>query len=94
VSLKVDPAVRELMPAFLSNRKRDLEALRAALQAGDLGAVREVGHNIRAFSRVYGIEELTALGEDIRAAADEGSSLRISHLQRKLADCIEQLELG
>ncbi|HYG55504.1 MAG TPA: hypothetical protein VD965_09440 [Burkholderiales bacterium] len=94
MNVKIDPSVKELMPSFISNRRRDLEAMRDALQAGDLEAIREVGRNIRCFSRVYGIDELTALGEDIHAAADEGSSLRILHLQRKLADYIERLEIG
>ena len=89
-----DPSVRELMPGFIANRRKDLDLMRNALQSGDLAAIREVGHNIRCFSRVYGIDELTDLGEQIRVAAEEGSSLRILHLQRKLADCLERLQLG
>jgi hypothetical protein len=94
VNPTIDPSVKALMPGFIANRRRDLDLMGRALQSGDLAAIREVGHNIRCFSRVYGIDELTDLGEQIRVAADEGSSLRILHLQRKLADYLERLEIN
>jgi HPt (histidine-containing phosphotransfer) domain-containing protein len=94
IRLKVEPVLKELVPDFLANRRRDLERMRQALQAGDLAAIRDVGHNIRAFSRVYGFDDLTALGEQIRRAADESSTLRIVHLQGQLADYLSRLEVS
>jgi hypothetical protein len=93
IRLNVEPALRELMPGFLENRRRDLERLRQALHAGDLGAIRDVGQNIRCFSRVYGVEDLTVLGEEIRCAAEENSTVRIVHLQGRLADYLSRVEL-
>lgn len=93
IRLNVEPGLKELIPGFLDNRRRDLERLRNALHSGDLAAVRDVGQNIRAFSRVYGFDELTALGEEIRCAADECSTLRIVHLQGQLADYLSRVEL-
>src|SRR5688500_19966515 len=94
IRLNVEPGLRELVPGFLDNRRRDLERLRNALHSGDLAAIRDVGQNIRAFSRVYGFDELTALGEEIRCAADECSTLRIVHLQGQLADYLSRVELS
>jgi hypothetical protein len=93
IQLKIEPALRELIPDFLENRRRDLERLRQALQAGDLAAIRDVGQNIRCFSRVYGFDDLTALGEEIRCAAEECSTLRIVSLQGKLADYLSRVEI-
>ena len=93
IVLHVEPALRELVPVFLESRRRDLERMRQALHAGDLDAIRDVGRNIRCFSRVYGFEELTALGEEIRCAADECSTLRIVHLQGQLADYLSRVEV-
>jgi hypothetical protein len=93
IRLKVEPSVRELLPGFLENRRRDLERMREALRSGDLAAIRDVGQNIRCFSRVYGLEDLTALGEEIRCAAEECSTLRIVHLQGRLADYLSRVEL-
>lgn len=94
IRLEVEPALRELVPDFLENRRRDLERMRQALHSGDLAAIRDVGQNIRCFSRVYGFDDLTALGEEIRCAADECSTLRIVSLQGKLADYLARVEIG
>jgi len=91
--LRAEPAVKELLPGFLENRRRDLERLREALHAGDLAAIRDLGQNIRCFSRVYGLDELTEMGEQIRSAAEACSTLRIEQLQRRLADYLARVEL-
>ena len=93
ILLRAEPSVRELLPGFLDNRRRDLERMREALHAGDLAAIRDLGQNIRCFSRVYGLDELTALGEEIRRAAEDCSTLRIVHLHRRLADYLARVEL-
>jgi hypothetical protein len=91
IRVQVEPGLKELIPGFLENRRRDLERMRQALHSGDLAAIRDVGQNIRCFSRVYGFDELTALGEEIRCAADECSTLRIVHLQGQLADYLSRV---
>jgi hypothetical protein len=93
IRLRAEPLVKELLPGFLENRRRDLERLREALHAGDLAAIRDLGQNIRCFSRIYGLEELTELGEAIRCAAEECSTLRLVHLQGRLADYLARVEL-
>ena len=93
IRLQVEPRLRELVPGFIENRRRDLERMREALHSGDLAAIRDVGQNIRCFSRVYGLADLTTLGEEIRCAAEECSTLRIVHLQGRLADYLSRVEL-
>ena len=72
----------------------DLHRLRQAMHAGDLAAIRDVGQNIGSFARVYGVEELTSLGDQIRCAAEACSTLRIVHLQGQLADYLSRAELS
>jgi hypothetical protein len=93
ILLRAEASVKELLPGFLENRRRDLERMREALLAGDLAAIRDLGRNIRCFSRVYGLDELTDLGEAIRSAAEECITLRIVHLHRKLADYLARVRL-
>jgi HPt (histidine-containing phosphotransfer) domain-containing protein len=91
IALTVEPALRELLPGFLANRRKDLEVIGRALHSGNLEAIRVVGHNIRCFSRVYGFEHLTALGEELQQAAAEHSTLRIVHAQSQLADFLSKV---
>jgi HPt (histidine-containing phosphotransfer) domain-containing protein len=92
IRLSVEPALKALLPGFLANRRKDLEAINRALSSGNLEAIRVVGHNIRCFSRVYGFEDLTALGAEIQQAAAEQSTLRIAHAQNQLADYLSRIE--
>jgi HPt (histidine-containing phosphotransfer) domain-containing protein len=93
IRLSVEPALRDLLPGFLANRRKDLEVIGRALHSGNLEAIKVVGHNIRCFSRVYGFDALTALGEEIQQAAVEQSTLRIVHAQTQLADFLSRVEV-
>ena len=93
IRLEVEPNLKALVPGFLANRRKDLEAIGRALNSGTLEAIRVVGHNIRCFSRVYGFDELTALGEEIQQAALDQSTLRIAHAQNQLANYLERIEV-
>ncbi len=93
IRLSVEPALRELVPGFFANRRKDLEAIGRALHSGNLEAIGVVGHNIRCFSRVYGFDELTELGEALHQAAAERSTLRIVHAQSQLADYLSRVEI-
>jgi hypothetical protein len=94
IRLSVEPGLRELVPGFLANRRKDLEVIGRALHSGNLEAIRVVGHNIRCFSRVYGFDDLTALGEEIQQAATECSTLRIVHAQTQLADYLSRIDFS
>jgi hypothetical protein len=93
IRLAVEPALRELVPGFLANRRKDLEAIGRALHSGNMDAIGVVGHNIRCFSRVYGFDDLTALGEELQKAATERSTLRVVHAQAQLADYLSRVDL-
>jgi HPt (histidine-containing phosphotransfer) domain-containing protein len=92
IRLEVDPELRELVPGYLRSRRRDLDALGRALDAGDLAAARGVGQNIRSFSRVLGVTALTELGEQIERACDAASAPRIATLHAELADYLARVE--
>jgi hypothetical protein len=42
-----DPDLRELIPGFLENRRKDLAALSAAVERGDFPAIQALGHRIK-----------------------------------------------
>ncbi|HZQ72238.1 MAG TPA: hypothetical protein VFB08_04920 [Burkholderiales bacterium] len=94
IRLSVGPELKPLLPGFMANRRKDLEAIARAMDSGNLEAVGVVGHNIRCFSRVYGFDDLTALGEELQQAAEERSLLRIAHLQSRLADYLGRVQFA
>ena len=64
-----DPELRDLMPGFLDSRRRDLDAMRAALKNANLEAIRVLGHNMKGSGGGYGLPEITAIGASLESAA-------------------------
>jgi DNA-binding response OmpR family regulator len=86
VVMTVNAEVRDLLPAFMENRRKDLEAIRVALDAGDYGAISLIAHNMQGFGRGYGFELIAQIGEKLRKAAEGEHSQEVRRLHRKLAE--------
>jgi HPt (histidine-containing phosphotransfer) domain-containing protein len=77
-----------LVPKYLERRALDVERMRTALSAGDLGSVQIIGHQMKGSGGGYGFENLSALGSEIEqaAVAQDLEALRghVSSLERFL----------
>jgi HPt (histidine-containing phosphotransfer) domain-containing protein len=70
--VKVAKDIADLIPTYLSNRRKELESLRAALAAGDFEKLRQLGHRMRGVGNSYGFERVTSLGKEIEDGAKSG----------------------
>jgi HPt (histidine-containing phosphotransfer) domain-containing protein len=68
----IDEAIRELVPRFLANVRREVKAMRQALGATQLDEVRRLGHSLKGSGYGYGFSRLGDLGRTIEAAAAAG----------------------
>lgn len=68
----IDGAIRELVPRFLANVRREVAAMRQALAATQLDEVRRLGHSLKGSGYGYGFSRLGDMGRDIEAAAAGG----------------------
>ncbi len=86
----IDPAIQELVPNFLANRKRDISLGRAALANGNFGELRRIGHNLKGTGPTYGFPSLGALGARIEKEAKESNAelleQSINELERLLSE--------
>jgi DNA-binding response OmpR family regulator/HPt (histidine-containing phosphotransfer) domain-containing protein len=89
----VDPDVRRLMPRFLANRRKDLEFIRGAVQAGDFDAIRMLGHNLAGFARGYGFDTFAEIGKQLQAAARAHDGAEIMLLHSRLAQHLDRVEV-
>jgi HPt (histidine-containing phosphotransfer) domain-containing protein len=67
--VKVAKDIADLIPAYLSNRNKELATLRAALAASDFEQLRQVGHRMRGVGNSYGFERVSSLGKEIEDGA-------------------------
>ena len=94
IPIRPDADIRNLVPHFLANRRKDLDFIRGAIDAGDFEAVRTLGHNLRGVAHGYGFEGLTDFGQQLQEAAARADRARILQLHQRLADYLERVDVA
>ena len=77
---------------FLSNRRRDLEALASALATHDWTTIQTLGHRMKGLAGSYGFEEIGAIGGQLEKAAVGQEPDRITSAIKELAHFLERLD--
>ena len=93
IIVNVDPDLEELIPGYLSNRDKDVCAIRAALEKKDLEAIRIIGHSMKGSGRGYGFDAITEIGALIETAAKEARHDDILLLAGRLEDYLARIEI-
>ena len=84
---------QDLIPKFIENRRRELEALRDALAAGRYGQLSELGHRMRGIGTSYGFEKVSALGRLIEANAMAADREALAACIADYAEYLERLHV-
>ena len=71
--VKVARDLEDLIPTFMSNRHKELEALRVALAASDFEHLRQLGHRMKGVGNSYGFDHVSVLGKQIEEGARSGN---------------------
>ena len=88
ITVYIDPGLEEIVPGFLENRQRDVQALETALQGNDLASIRMIGHRMKGDGGGYGFDAISTIGAALeQAAAREDRSA----IQRHTAELIDFL---
>lgn len=69
IIINVAKDLEDLIPMFMKNRNKELETLRAALAAGDMEQLRQLGHRMKGVGNSYGFEKVSVLGNQIEGGA-------------------------
>ena len=64
--------LEDLIPVFMSNRRKELDALRVALAAADFEQLRQLGHRMKGVGNSYGFARVSDLGKHIEDGARSG----------------------
>jgi CheY-like chemotaxis protein/HPt (histidine-containing phosphotransfer) domain-containing protein len=91
----IEPKLRVLIPGYIESRLRDLERLRAALEASDYETICDLGHKMSGTGGAYGLPRITEIGLLLEKAAreqnPEGIRAQTDELARFLARAREAL---
>ena len=69
ITVTVAKDLEDLIPTFMANRNKELEALRTALGGGDMEQLRQLGHRMKGVGNSYGFELISTLGKHIEDGA-------------------------
>ena len=92
--VKVDKDLEDLIPTFLSNRRKELDTLRAALAAADFEQLRQLGHRMRGVGNSYGFERVSDIGQRIEDAARSGDKSALETQIAHYADYLSRLQIA
>jgi len=93
ITVVVEEDLRELIPGYLENRRKDITTIREALAGSDYETIRSLGHKMKGSGGGYGFDAITELGHDLEAAAKSEHAEEISRLNDALASYLERLEV-
>jgi HPt (histidine-containing phosphotransfer) domain-containing protein len=92
--VKVAKDLEDLIPVFLDNRKKELNALRAALAAADFEQLRQLGHRMRGVGDSYGFERVTLIGRHIEDGARSGDKASLEAKIAEYGDYLAKVEIA
>jgi len=90
---QVERTILDLIPAFLHNRRREVESLRHALAVGDFELVRHLGHRMRGVGGSYGFEYITLLGRRLEHCGRECDADLLGELVAEYADYLTTVRI-
>ena len=92
--VKVAKDLEDLIPVFLSNRKKELDALRAALAASDFEQLRQLGHRMRGVGNSYGFDHVSTLGKHIEDGARSGEKAALEVRVAEYGEYLSKLQIA
>ena len=84
----VQKDLEDLIPVFMRNRHKELDALRVALAAADFEQLRQLGHRMKGVGNSYGFTHISTLGKYIEDGARSGDR---ASLQARICEYEEYL---
>src|SRR3954452_4826331 len=86
--------LEDLIPVFMSNRRKELDTLRLALASADFDQLRQLGHRMKGVGNSYGFERVSAIGKQIEDGARSGDRSALEASIAGYADYLAKVEVA
>ncbi len=93
IVVKIDPDIQAIVPGFLKNKQNDVNKIHAALEKGDFGTIRILGHSMKGDGGGYGFDRISELGAIIEEAAKGKQADTIRTTVSELSDFLTRVEV-
>src|SRR6185436_14134475 len=85
--------LEDLIPVFMKNRGKELDALRVAVAASDFEQLRQIGHRMKGVGTSYGFAHVSAVGKTIEDGARSGDRASLDAAIRDYADYLGKVQI-
>jgi len=85
--------LEDLIPVFLNNRSKELDALRVALAAVDFEQLRQIGHRMKGVGTSYGFPQVSGFGKGVEDAARSGDRALLDACVKQYADFLAKVKI-
>lgn len=93
IVVAIDPELKELIPNFLANKKREVGFLSDTLAANDFAVIAKFAHRLKGEGGSYGFDLITDLGRELEVAANSGDAQGARRCIDQLADYLANVEV-
>ncbi|TMB61807.1 MAG: Hpt domain-containing protein [Deltaproteobacteria bacterium] len=93
ILVRTDAFLKDLVPGFLNNRRKDVLSINDALETGNFEAILILGHKMRGDGAGYGFDAISEIGAALEQAAKEQDSETIRRYAGELSDYVERVEV-
>lgn len=93
IVVHADPEIADLIPKFLENRLKDIDAIRDALDRGDFDTIRTLGHSMKGAGGGFGFPGITDIGKTLEDSAKAADAEQIQRGLDALAVYMNSVEV-
>lgn len=93
ITVNIDPDLSDLVPGYLENRRKDIDAMTAALESGDFETIRVLGHGMKGSGGGYGFDTITEIGRSLERAAKNADAAGIGEQVALLCSYLDRVNI-
>jgi HPt (histidine-containing phosphotransfer) domain-containing protein len=91
IIVKIDIDLKDLIPGYIENRRKDIHNLQAAILQKDYNAIRFIGHGMKGSGSGYGFDQISELGHMLELSGKEEAGEEAAAHTKQLTEYIERL---
>ncbi len=91
--MRVNSALKYLIPTFIKNRHKDVQSIGEALNQGDYEIIQNLAHNMKGSGGGYGFDAISDIGAHLEQAAKDRSAEEVQKWVSELATYLERVEV-
>ena len=93
VTVTIDAELEDIVPAFLANRRKDVQKLRTALAQKDFETIQLLGHRMKGDGGGYGFKTIGEIGAKMELAAAQHDHPAIEQHTTELEDFLTRVRV-